>query len=85
MPFCQQSASAFGLLSSHPVDLVPNNAHLSDGAGFSLLMALVSLPVSAFLCVLVENSCFWLPAVDSGKAWDCQLSDPRSLQVRSKK
>jgi hypothetical protein len=54
-------------LSSQPVDLVLIDAHLSDGTGFGLLIALAGLPVSAFLCLPVENSCFWLPAVDGGK------------------
>jgi CheY-like chemotaxis protein len=59
--------AAFYVLSSHPVDLVLSNTHLSDGTGFDLLMAVAGLPVTAFLCLPVENSCFWLPAVDAGK------------------
>jgi hypothetical protein len=55
------------MLSSHPVDLVLSNTHLSDGSGFGLLVALDGLPVSAFLCLAVEDSCFWLPAIDGGK------------------
>jgi hypothetical protein len=30
-------------------------------------LALAGLPVTAFLCLLVENGCFWLPAIDGGK------------------
>ncbi len=59
--------SAFDLLASQPVDLVLSNTHLPDGTGFELLMALAGLPVTAFLCLPVENSCFWLPAIDAGK------------------
>ncbi len=59
--------AAFDLLSSRPVDLVLSSTHLSDGTGFGLLMALAGLPVTAFLCLPVENSCFWLPAIDGGK------------------
>jgi CheY-like chemotaxis protein len=66
--FARNRRAAIDLLSSHPVDLVLSNVHLSDGTGFSLLVALAGLPVSAFLCVPVENGCFWLPAIDSGKA-----------------
>src|SRR5271156_2175699 len=61
--------AAFDLLRSGPVDLLLVNMHLSDGSGFGLLMAVAGLPVTAFLCLPVENSCFWLPAVDAGK--DC--------------
>jgi CheY-like chemotaxis protein len=59
--------SAFELLRSHPFDLVLSNTHLSDGTGFDLLMAVAGLPVTAFLCLPVEQSCFWLPAVNAGK------------------
>jgi hypothetical protein len=58
---------ASDLLSSYPVDLVLTNTHLSDGTGFRLLLTLTGLPVTAFLCLPVENSCFWLPAIDGGK------------------
>jgi hypothetical protein len=59
--------AAFDLLSSRPVDLLLVNAHLSDGSGFGLLMAVAGLPLTAFLCLPVENGCFWLPAVNGGK------------------
>jgi CheY-like chemotaxis protein len=58
---------AFALMTSRPVDLVLSNTHLSDGTGFNLLTALAGLPVTAFLCLSVENSCYWLPAIDAGK------------------
>jgi len=60
-----RAASAF--LALHPVDLVLSNTHLLDGTGYRLLMNLVRLPVSAFLCFPVEKSCLWLPAIDGGK------------------
>jgi CheY-like chemotaxis protein len=59
--------AAFDLMISRPMDLVLSNTHLPDGTGFDLLMALAGLPVTAFLCLPVENSCFWLPAIDAGK------------------
>ncbi len=59
--------AAFDLLSSRSVDLLLVNTHLSDGSGFGLLMAVAGQPVTAFLCLPVENSCFWLPAIDAGK------------------
>jgi response regulator RpfG family c-di-GMP phosphodiesterase len=67
--FASTMRAASDLLSSQPVGLVLSNTHLSDGTGFRLLAALVGLPVTAFLCLPVENSCFWLPAIDGGK--DC--------------
>lgn len=66
--FASNRRAAFDLLSSRPVDLVLSNTHLSDGTGFGLLLALVGLRVSAFLFLSVENSCFWLPAIDDGTA-----------------
>jgi CheY-like chemotaxis protein len=65
--FANTKRAASELLSSQPVDLVLSNTYLSDGTGFSLLMTLARLPVSAFLCFPVENSCLWLPAIDGGK------------------
>jgi hypothetical protein len=59
--------AASDLLRSQPVDLVLSNAHLSDGTGFRLLATLAGLRVTAFLCLPVENGCFWLPAMDAGK------------------
>jgi hypothetical protein len=67
--FVNNMQAALELLSSHPVNLVLSNTHLSDGTGFGLLVALDGLPVTAFLCLPVENDCFWLPAIDGGK--DC--------------
>ena len=59
--------AAADLLNSHQIDLVLRNTHLSDGTGFGLLAGLAGLPVTAFPCLPVENGCFWLPAIDSGK------------------
>jgi hypothetical protein len=58
---------ASALLSLQPVDLVLSNVQLSDGTPFRLLAALAGLPVTAFLCLPVEMSCFWLPALDAGE------------------
>jgi hypothetical protein len=59
--------AASDLLRFHPVNLVLSNAHLPDGTVFGLLVNLAGLPVTAFLCLPVENGCFWLPAIDDGK------------------
>jgi hypothetical protein len=65
--FVKDMRAACDLLSSRPVDLVLSKTLLSDGTGFGLMVALTGLPVTAFLCLPVEDSCFWLPAIDGGK------------------
>jgi CheY-like chemotaxis protein len=60
--------AASQLLDSQPVDLVLSDTNLSDGTGISLFKVLARLPVSAFLCVPVENGSLWLPAIAGGKA-----------------
>jgi hypothetical protein len=65
--FASNIQEASDLLSSQPVNLVLSITHLPDGTAFGLLVALTGLPVTAFLCLPVENGCFWLPAIDDGK------------------
>ena len=65
--FAGNMRAASNLLSSHPVDLVLSNTHLSDETAFGLLVALAGLPVTAFFCLPVENCYFWLPAIYGGK------------------
>lgn len=67
--FADTLRAASHLLSSHPVDLVLTDTRLPDGTGFHLAGILAGLPVSVFLCLPVEDSCFWLPAIDCGR--DC--------------
>jgi hypothetical protein len=66
--FASNTRAAADLLGSHRVDLVLSHAYLSDGTGLGFLASLAHLPViTAFLCLPVENSCLWLPAIDGGK------------------
>ena len=65
--FAGNVRAARQLLSSMRIDLVLSKTHLSDGTGFGLVGVLSGLPVTVFLCLPVENSCFWLPAIDAGK------------------
>ena len=66
--FASNIRAASDLLGSNRVDLVLSHTYLSDGTGLGLLASLTHLPVvTAFLCLPVENSCLWLPAVDAGK------------------
>jgi hypothetical protein len=65
--FAITKRAASELFGSQPVDLVLSNTYLPDGTGVGLLPALAHLPVTAFLCLPVENGCLWLPAIDGGK------------------
>jgi hypothetical protein len=67
--FATHARAAREFLAARSVNLVLSNTHLADGTGYRVLMTLAQLPVSAFLCFPVENSCIWLPTLDSGK--DC--------------
>jgi response regulator RpfG family c-di-GMP phosphodiesterase len=64
--FASDMRAASDLLRSQTVDLVLSDTYLPDGTGFDLLVALAHLPVTAFLCVPVENGCLWVPAIDGG-------------------
>jgi hypothetical protein len=59
--------SACDLIRSGPVDLLLSEMQLPDGTGFGLLGTLDGFRVTAFLCLPLEDSCFWLPAIDAGK------------------
>ena len=65
--FAGNMRTARELLSSMRVDVVLSDMHLPDGTGIALLGLLAGLAVTAFLCLPVETSCFWLPALDAGK------------------
>jgi response regulator RpfG family c-di-GMP phosphodiesterase len=64
--FASNIRAASDLLSSRRVDLVLSHTYLPDGTGSDLLATLAHLPVTAFLCLPVENGCLWLPAIDGG-------------------
>jgi DNA-binding NtrC family response regulator len=69
--------ATFEFLKSRGIDLVLSQMHLPDGGGFNLLSTLVGLPVTAFLCVPVEDSCLWLRAIDAGRnCWGEELLRP---------
>jgi hypothetical protein len=60
--------AACDLYSTKQIDLLLSNLYLPDGTGCELLTSLPRLPMTAFLCMPVENSCLWLPAIDGGRA-----------------
>jgi hypothetical protein len=49
------------------VDMVLTNTQLSDGTGVALAASLAGQPVTVFVCVPLEDSCLWLPAIDCGR------------------
>lgn len=55
------------LFGSVRIDMVLTNTNLPDGTGFGLVVGLSGRPVTALICLPVENSCFWVPAVDVGR------------------
>jgi hypothetical protein len=65
--FVNTARKASELLSSLKVDVVLATTSLPDGSGFSLVAGLSGLAVTAFLCLPVEDSCFWLPVIDRGR------------------
>ena len=66
--FASTVRAAKELLNSARIDVVLSNTHLPDGTGFGLVAVLAGLQITAFICLPVEDSCFWLPAIDGGKA-----------------
>jgi hypothetical protein len=65
--FAGNMRTAREMLRAVRVDVVLSDMHLSDRTGIALLGILAGLAVTAFLCLPVETSCFWLPAIDAGK------------------
>jgi CheY-like chemotaxis protein len=77
--------AALQFLKSRAVDVVLSQMRLPDGSGFGLVATLAGLPVTAFLCVPLEDSCLWLPAIDAGRdCWAKEMLRPadfaRSLE-----
>ena len=54
------------LFESVRVDMVLTDTRLSDGTGFGLAVSLSRLSVTVFVCVPIQDSCLWLPAIDRG-------------------
>jgi PleD family two-component response regulator len=67
--FAKNLRTAREIVKTIKVDLVLSKVNLPDGSGYSLVAGLYGLPLSAYLCLPVEDSCFWIPAIEAGK--DC--------------
>lgn len=65
--FVNSMRAASQLLRSMRIDVVLSDTHLPDGTGLGLAAVLTGLPVTAFLCWPVEDSCLWLPVIEDGK------------------
>ena len=69
--------AALQFLKSCGVDVVLSQLRLPDGSGFGLVATLAGLPVTAFLCVPLEDSCLWVPAIDEGRdCWGREMLRP---------
>lgn len=78
--FASSLRTATELLMANSVDVVLSDAELPDGTGFRLVNCLSGLPLSAYVCVPVEQGCFWLPAVQSGRdCWGAPAIRPEEL------
>jgi hypothetical protein len=49
------------------IHIVLTNTRLPDGTGVGLAASLAGLPMTVFVCVPIEDSCLWLPAIDCGR------------------
>jgi hypothetical protein len=65
--FASSVCTAHKVIRTVGVDLVLSNTCLPDGTGFRLVSELSRFPVTAFLCLFTDETCFWLPAIDGGK------------------
>jgi len=65
--FANSIRAAHEMVHTLRPNLVLCNVNLPDGSGYGLATGLSGLPVTMFLCMPVEESCYWLPAIDAGK------------------
>jgi len=72
--------AARDVLRSEAVDVVLSQERLTDGSGFQLVHALSGLPVTAYVCVAVEDGFLWVPAMEQGRAcWGRPAIGPSDL------
>jgi len=75
--FAGTMQAALQFLKSRGVDVVLSQMRLPDGSGFGLVATLAGLPVTAFLCVPLEDSCLWIPAIERGRdCWGREMLRP---------
>jgi hypothetical protein len=59
--------AAVQVLAATRIDLVLCPTSLPDGSGYSLVMPLEGLPITAFLGLCVEEGCIWMAAIEQGR------------------
>ena len=65
--FASNVTDASRILKSNQHDLVLSLALLPDGIGIELIKASETRPVTAFICMELDDICIWMPASDSGR------------------
>jgi hypothetical protein len=65
--FASNKRDARRILKSNRFDLLLSQASLPDGTGFGLTKALKGRPVTAFICLELDDSCLWMPATENGR------------------
>jgi hypothetical protein len=65
--FASNVTDARRRLKSNQHDLVLSLASLPDGIGIGLAKASETRPVTAFICLELDDICIWMPASDSGR------------------
>ena len=65
--FASNVTDARRILKSNQHDLVLSLALLPDGIGIELTKASETRPVTAFICMELDDICIWMPASDSGR------------------
>jgi hypothetical protein len=65
--FVSNVTDARRILKSNRHDLVLSVALLPDGIGIGLTKASEIRPVTAFICLEIDDICIWMPASDSGR------------------
>jgi CheY-like chemotaxis protein len=65
--FASNVTDARRILKSNQHDLVLSLASLPDGIGFELTKAPETRPVSAFICLDLDDICIWMPVSDNGR------------------
>jgi hypothetical protein len=65
--FASNANDARLILKLNQHDLVLSLASLPDGIGFELTKASEARPVTAFICLELDDICIWMPASDSGR------------------
>jgi hypothetical protein len=67
--FASNVTDARRILKSNQHDLVLSLALLPDGIGDELIKASETRPVTAFICLELDDICIWMAASDRGKEW----------------